>query len=62
MHETPQTDIGSQLVRIPADASWFDPLPQQVNSAREVHRCCGRTTDQIAESKEVQTWIKSPSG
>lgn len=34
MHEATQTGIGSQLVRIPADASWFDPLPQQTDPAR----------------------------
>ena len=34
MYEATQTGIGSQLVRIQADASWFVPLPQQADSTR----------------------------
>jgi len=62
MHEATQKDIGSQLVRIPTDASWFDPLPQQVNSARQIPGCYRRTANQITKGKEVPTWIRSPSG
>lgn len=40
MYEATQTDIGSQPVRIPADASWIDLLPQQIDPARQIHRCC----------------------
>ena len=58
MYEATQTAIGSQLVRIPADASWIDSLPQQIDPAREVHRRCGRAADQIAKSKEVPPWIR----
>ena len=39
MYEATQTDIGSQLVRIPADASWFDPLPQQADPAKKIPQC-----------------------
>ncbi len=62
MYETTQTDIGSQHVRIPTDASWLDPLPQQVDSARQVPGCRRRTTDQTTESQEVPTWIRLFSG
>ena len=62
MYEATQTDIGSQLVRIQANASWFDPLPHQVNSARQIHGCGGRAANQITKGKEVPTWIRSPSG
>ena len=34
MYEATQTDIGSQLARIPTDASRIDQLPQQADSAR----------------------------
>ena len=62
MYEATQTDIGSQRVRIQANASWIDPLPQQIDPAREVHRRCGRATNQITKGKEVPTWIRSQSG
>ena len=58
MYEATQTAIGSQLVRIPADASWIDSLPQQIDPAREVHRRCGRAINQITKGKEVPPWIK----
>lgn len=57
MYEATQTDIGSQLVRIQANASWFDPLPQQIDPAREIHGCSGRAADQITKGKEVPSWI-----
>jgi len=44
MYEATQTAIGSQLVRIPADAPWLNSLPQQADPARQIHRCRGRTT------------------
>ena len=34
MYEATQTNLGSQFIRIPDDASWFDPLPQQTDPAR----------------------------
>ena len=34
MYEAAKTDIGSQLVRTPANDSWIDKLSQQANSAR----------------------------
>ena len=58
MHEATQTDIDLQLVRIPTDASWLDPLSQQADPARQIHGCGGRIADQTTESKEVQTWIR----
>ena len=61
MYEATQTDIGSQPVRIPADASWIDSLPQQIDPARQIHRCCGRAANQITKGKEVPTWIRSPN-
>ena len=39
MYEAPQTDIGSQLVRISANALWIDSFSQQVDSAKQIHRC-----------------------
>ena len=62
MYEASQTDIDSQFVRIPADASWADSLSEQIDPAREVHRRCGRATNQITKGKEVPTWIRLPSG
>ena len=62
MHEATQTGIGSQLVRIPADASWADSLSQQADTARQIHRCDGRAANQITKGKEVPTWIRLPSG
>ena len=62
MYEANQTDIGSQRVRIQANASWIDPLPQQIDPAREVHRRCGRAVNQITKGKEVPTWIRLPNG
>ena len=62
MYEATQTDIGSQRVRIQADAPWIDPLPQQIDPAREVHRRGGRAVNQITKGKEVPTWIRSQSG
>ena len=62
MYETAKTDIDSQFVRIPADASWADSLSQQADPARQIHGCGGRVTNQIAKGKEVSTWIRSLSG
>ena len=45
MHEATQTDIDFQLVRIPTDASWLDPLSQQADSARQIHGFGGRIAD-----------------
>lgn len=58
MYEATQTDIGSQLVRIPADDLWDDSLSQQADPARQIHGRGGRTADQITKSKEVSTWIR----
>ena len=58
MYEATQTDFSPQLVRIPAATSWLDPFPQQTDPAREVHRRCGRTADQITKGKEVPPWIE----
>ena len=55
MYEATQTDIGSQLVRIPTDASWIDPLSQQADPARQIHGCGGRAANQITKGKEVPT-------
>ena len=41
MYEATQTDIGSQLVRIPAVNLRIDSLPQQADPARQIHRCGG---------------------
>ena len=61
MYEATQTDIDSQFVRIPADASWADSLSQQADPARQIHRCGGRAVNQIAKGKEVPTWIRLPN-
>ena len=61
MYEATQTDIGSQLVRIQTDASWLNPLPQQADSARQIHGSGGRTADQITKGKEEPTWIRLPN-
>ena len=61
MYETAKTDIDSQFVRIPADASWADSLSQQADTARQIHRCDGRAANQITKGKEVPTWIRLPS-
>ena len=53
MYEAAQTDIGSQFVRIPAVTLRLDSFPQQADSTRQVHRCCGRVANQITEGKEV---------
>ena len=58
MYEATQTDIDSQFVRIPADASWADSLSQQTDPARQIHGCGGRIADYTTESKEMQTWIR----
>lgn len=34
MYEATQTNLGSQFIRIPADASWIDSLSQQADPAR----------------------------
>ena len=62
MYEASQTDIDSQFVRIPADASRFDPLPQQADPARQIHGCGERAANQITKGKEVPTWIRLQSG
>ena len=62
MYEATQTDIDSQFVRIPADASWADSLSQQADPARQIHRCGGRAVNQITKGKEVPTCIVLLSG
>ena len=62
MYEATQTDFSSQHVRIPADASWLDPLPQQADPTRKIPGCYRRTTDQTTKGKEVKTWIRLQSG
>ena len=39
MYEATQTDFSSQYVRIPADASWIDLLPQQTDPAKQIPGC-----------------------
>ena len=55
MYEATQTAIGSQLVRIPADAPWLNSLPQQADPARQIHGCGGRAANKITKGKEVPT-------
>ena len=62
MYEATQTDIDSQLVRIPTDALWLDLLSQQADSARQIPGCYRRTANQITKSKEEPAWIRSQSG
>ena len=62
MYEASQTDIDSQFVRIPTDASWADSLSQQADPARQIHRCGGRAANQITKGKEVPIWIRLPNG
>ena len=57
MYEATQTDIDSQLVRIPTDALWLDFLSQQADSARQVPGCYRRTAYQTTEGKEIPPWI-----
>ena len=62
MYGASQTDIDSQFVRIPADASWADSLSQQADPARQIHGCGERAANQITKGKEVPKWIRLPNG
>ena len=61
MNETTQENSYSVFSRVSASVLRFAPFPQQIDPAREVHRRCGRTADQITKGKEVPTWIRLPS-
>ena len=61
MYEANQTDIGSQCVRVQADASWLTSFSQQADSTRPIHGRSGRTADQITKGKAVPTWIRLQS-
>ena len=62
MNETTQKNRYSFFSRVSTSVSRFAPFPQQIDPAREVHRRCGRATNQITKGKEVQTWIRLLSG
>lgn len=57
MYETTEKDTCAQHHRIPPDAPWIAPFPQQAAPTGQIRRSGERAFDKAAEGKEVPTWM-----
>ena len=57
MYEATQTNLTSQFIRIPADASWIDSLPQQADPSRQISGSHQRAFGEDPANQKTPPWI-----